>query len=240
MAAGLTDHVWSLSEWIRFPVVRHSHSQLPDQVGGVLDLGPRDVEVRAGAEHLRSQGGDEHAAFAEPRGDLGGGAQGGIDGDPDEVRLDGPRFEAQAVGLLDGAGEDLGVVVVLGQALDVVVERVEGRRRRGCPPAASRRRAACAGDAPPGSPRRCRPGPSRPARPGPWRSRPRPCRSAGPTRVAATPEATTAFNSRAPSRCIASPRSRAQEAISATLAIGRMRPPPRLCVFSRQTRRVRT
>ena len=72
----------------------------------MFDLGPRDIEVRAGAEHVRSEGGDEHAAFAEPRGNLEGRAQRRIDGDPDEVRLHGARFEGQAVGLFHGAGED--------------------------------------------------------------------------------------------------------------------------------------
>ena len=52
---------------------------------------------------------------------------------------------------------------------------------------------------------RARRGPSRPGRRAPSRSRSRPCRSAAPTRAAGTPEATTAFISRAPSRCMASP-----------------------------------
>ena len=57
---------------------------------------------------------------------------------------------------------------------------------------------------------------------------------------AGLPVATTAFISRAPSRCMARLCPRAQRRIAAMLSIGWTRPPPRLCVFSRQTRRVRT
>ena len=54
------------------------------------------------------------------------------------------------------------------------------------------------------------------------------------------PVATTALNSRAPSRCRARPFSAAQPQISATASYGCTRPAPRLCVFSRHTSRVRT
>ena len=61
-----------------------------------------------------------------------------------------------------------------------------------------------------------------------------------PNRAAGMPVATTALNSRAPSRCRARPFSAAQPQISATLSYGWIRPAPRLCVFSRHTSRVRT
>ena len=57
---------------------------------------------------------------------------------------------------------------------------------------------------------------------------------------AGMPVATTAFISRAPSRCMARWFSRAQWRIASMLASGWIRPPPRLCVFSSQTSRVRT
>ena len=59
--------------------------------------------------------------------------------------------------------------------------------------------------------------------------------------AAGMPLATTALNSRAPSRCVAGRRSCAQLAnrLHAPRWAG-SRPPPRLCVFSRHTSRVRT
>ena len=56
----------------------------------------------------------------------------------------------------------------------------------------------------------------------------------------AMPVATDALNSRAPSKCVARLCSWAHRQIRSTSSYGWMRPPPRLCVFSRQTSRVRT
>src|SRR5207245_2642908 len=56
---------------------------------------------------------------------------------------------------------------------------------------------------------------------------------------ALTPEATTALNSRAPSRCSSNPCFRAHFATASIAASGHTRPPLRLCVFSTQTSRDR-
>ena len=53
-----------------------------------------------------------------------------------------------------------------------------------------------------------------------------------PSRAAGTPVATAAFRSRAPSRCVASPRSRAAAVSASSSASGQQRPPDELCVFS--------
>ena len=50
-----------------------------------------------------------------------------------------------------------------------------------------------------------------------------------------TPVATAAFQSRAPSKCVATPFECAQWQIAATLSSEWIRPPPRLWVFSSQT-----
>jgi len=58
-------------------------------------------------------------------------------------------------------------------------------------------------------------------------------------RGASMPVATTAFSRRAPSRCVRRPLCRAQPQIASTVSKGWILPPPRLCVFSIVTRRVR-
>jgi len=57
--------------------------------------------------------------------------------------------------------------------------------------------------------------------------------------AAETPLATTAFHSRAPSRCVTRPSSRAAAVASFIRSNGKTRPPETLWVFSKQTRRVR-
>ena len=52
----------------------------------------------------------------------------------------------------------------------------------------------------------------------------------------ATPSATAAFQSRAPSMCTRSPASREAAITSSVSSTVRTAPPPRLCVFSRRTR----
>ena len=54
-----------------------------------------------------------------------------------------------------------------------------------------------------------------------------------------TPQATLAFQMRAPSRCVASPSDRARSATARACAAGHTRPPARLCVFSIETSDVR-
>ena len=57
--------------------------------------------------------------------------------------------------------------------------------------------------------------------------------------AAGTPDATTAFISRAPSRCVRSPCSRAASSTSCTCSSGQTRPPPMLVVCSTETTRER-
>ncbi len=54
-----------------------------------------------------------------------------------------------------------------------------------------------------------------------------------------TPEATTAFMSRAPSMCVESPRPRATPVTARTVSSGQIEPPPRFDVCSIHTRRLR-
>ena len=180
-------------------------------LGGVLDVVARDVEVGAGAEHLRAEGRDEHARGAEPGGELGGGAERGVDGDPDEVRLDRARFEATGPSVSSTA-----------RARIWALAWSSASRSTWCSSAcraAAAMMPACR--IPPPSTLRSR-----------WASRISVGRAGegradrraqalgeadrdrvevpGPLASPAMPEATTAFISRAPSRCMARPCARAQ------------------------------
>ena len=66
-----------------------------------------------------------------------------------------------------------------------------------------------------------------------------PCRSPDAHRSAGTPVATTALSSRAPSRCVRSPLSRAAARTSSTRSSGQMRPPGSFVVCSTLTSRER-
>ena len=57
-----------------------------------------------------------------------------------------------------------------------------------------------------------------------------------PISAAGTPVATAAFSRRAPSRCVASPSSRAAPVTASSSSSGQHRPPDELCVFSTATR----
>ena len=87
-----------------------------------------------------------------------------------------------------------------------------------------RRRRVCGAAAHGGWHRSNRPGPSRSEPPAPWKNRSRPCRNDVPTHEPGCPDATTAFMSRAPSRCMARLCERAHRAISAMLG-HRVNPP---------------
>ena len=98
------------------------------------------------------------------------------------------------------------------------------RPPRGCPPGASRRRAACARSALGPRDRPGRPAASRPGRPGPWTGSTMTVVAAA-ARVGrrVVPVATAAFQSRAPSRCTGSPAA----ATAASRSSGHTRRPPR-------------
>ena len=67
----------------------------------------------------------QDAFVAEAGAERGGGAEFGIDFEDHDVRVDDLRIEFQAGRGADGVGEDAGVGVIFGQAVDVVLERVE-------------------------------------------------------------------------------------------------------------------
>ena len=89
----------------------------------------------------------QHAFVAEPRAERGGRAELGVDFEDHDVRVDDLRIELQAGRCADRFGEDAGVGVVFGQAVDVVLERVEraGGDDAGLPHAAAERFAMAAG-----------------------------------------------------------------------------------------------
>jgi hypothetical protein len=111
-------------------VARFSHSRLADRVGGALGLRRRDVQVRAGPNLLRRRRVDQHAARLQRRHHSLGRAQLAIDAEKDQVCVHLGRVEAQPWRVGDRLGDDLGVAVVVGEALDVVFQRVQRPRRR--------------------------------------------------------------------------------------------------------------
>ena len=163
---------------------------------------------------------DADAALEQPL------AQAGLVGDRDEVRLDGRGVEP------DPFGEPPRARVVVGEPLDVVVERVEHRGRGDArlaqraaeeelplPRALDRLRRA-------GEDRAERAAePLREAdRDGVGERSPRPSGS--------MPAATEALKRRAPSRWTAAPRSRAASTAARNSSSGQIRPPELRCVFS--------
>ena len=198
-----------------------------------------DVQVRAGPQDLRPEGADEDASRLQAARELRGRAQRRIDGDPDEVRLDRAGFEGEPS------------VSSTARARIWAFAWSSARRSTWCssaysaggddarlPHPAAEDLAQAVGLA--GSARPARPAPSRPGRPAPWRSRSRPCRSGSPRRRPGSPRRrrrSSAGRRRgaSPGRSIG-PRRRSPRRPRSG---GRGRP-PRLCVFSRQTRRVRT
>src|SRR5437879_2307548 len=84
--AGSRSQVWRSGKCMGAPPSdRHGLArERPDLPGRVLRLLPRDIQVRAGADDLGPERGDEHPLGAEPVGDLRGCGELGVDLDPDE------------------------------------------------------------------------------------------------------------------------------------------------------------
>src|SRR5262249_55670488 len=77
---------------------------------------------------LRSDGADEDAVLFQPGGDVLGASELRVNAEPDQVGVNLRRVERQARRVGYCLGENLGVLVIVGQALDVVVERVGTNR----------------------------------------------------------------------------------------------------------------
>src|SRR4051794_18634206 len=90
---------------------------LVDPLDGLLDLLVPDAEMRDRAEPARPEAAHADSPCAQPL------AQAGLVGNGNEVRLDGRGIDP------DPFREPLRARVVVGEALDVVVERVQHRRR---------------------------------------------------------------------------------------------------------------
>ena len=103
--------------------------------------------MRDGADALRGRGVHPDAFVAEAGAECGGGAELGVDFEDDEIRINRFRIEFQPRCVADGIGEDAGVRMILGQAVDVMIERVEraGSEDAGLAPAAAERFAMSAG-----------------------------------------------------------------------------------------------
>jgi len=89
----------------------------------------RHIEMGAGPQALGPGGVDEHPLLGEFCRQLPRGSTGGIHLEKDEVGFDFSGVDVDSRNLLNPRSEQLGVVVVLPQAVDVVIERVQGGRR---------------------------------------------------------------------------------------------------------------
>ena len=89
-----------------------------DHVGGAEQVGAGDVEMRAGAQTLRTAGVDLHAPVEQSGGELGRRASLGGDFEEDEVRLDLVDVDADAVDGRDRVRKRPGVVVIFSQSFD--------------------------------------------------------------------------------------------------------------------------
>ena len=151
----------------------------------------------------------------------------------DEVRLDLVEVDRAARPPCQPSREPPRAGVILGEPLDVVVERVEHRRPRRPPPGASRRRTGASGARPARSSRRA--GEQRAERAAePLREAERDgVEASRPNSAAGTPVATDAFRSRAPSRWTREPALAGRRRSSASSSSsGQQRPPAELCVCS--------
>src|SRR3954471_14842287 len=81
--------------------------------------------MRDGADPLRAVGVHQDAFIAEAGTKRGGCAELGIHFEDDDVSLDDVWVELESVRLANFIGEDAGVGVVLGEAADVVLQRVK-------------------------------------------------------------------------------------------------------------------
>jgi hypothetical protein len=162
------------------------------------------------------------------------GAAVGTNIDLDEVRLHLLEIDPDA-GLDEALAKAACACVVVGDALDVVVERIQ----RGCgddprlapPKKCLPRRASCISS--------CEPAISAPSgQPRPFEKQSATVSNEPPMRALGTPHATAALTSRAPSRCTASSCSRHVATIASISSSGQTRPPELLCVFSTATMRV--
>lgn len=97
-----------------------------DDGDGAIDVAGLDVEMADGADALRRVWHDPEAVGFEFVAELGRRAERGIDIEEGHVGLDGFHVDGEAGDACDGAGEFLGGGVVLGKAVDVMVECVEG------------------------------------------------------------------------------------------------------------------
>ena len=177
--------------------------------------------------------GNEHSLFPR-RGDDGRRRLAGEQVDHDDVRIG--RDDRACRECRQRRRQRTRVRVIVGEPIDVVVERVE--RRRGEDAGLSHRAAEQLARRPRALHRfaRARRASRRSARRGLSRMRPSPCRPAPPNSASDTPLATLAFHSRAPSMWTGTPCSRAIAHISQKSPSGTITPPAPLCVFSTQTR----
>jgi len=93
------------------------------------DLLRGDVEVGDGAHETLAHRTDAHALIGEALGDMGRGEAGSADVEEDDVGLDRLGLNRDARHIRKAVGEQACVGVVLGQALDVVLQRIDAGRR---------------------------------------------------------------------------------------------------------------
>src|SRR5207248_2331453 len=182
-----------------------SSQGIQDNAGGPLDVRAADVEMRDGAQSARPVRREPHAGRRE----LGRGGFGRntvtLQIDHDDVRLRAGRPDGLAVG--QKFGKSFRVLVILHNAIEIVIERIQSRRREnaGLPHPAAESFANLPGAGSSVLPEsQTRADGATEGLGDAHHDRVGALREAG-----VTPAATAAFQSRAPSRCTARPALRA-------------------------------
>ena len=101
-----------------------------DDFGGAGDLLAGDIQMRDRADALWTVGVHPYAFVAKSRSERGGGAEFQIDFEDHDVSIDDLRVEFQAGSDANRLGEEAGIRMIFGEAVDVVIERIAARRRR--------------------------------------------------------------------------------------------------------------
>ncbi len=83
-----------------------------------------DIQVRTGSNRLGSGSMDENAVLLQRGGDVLGRPYFGVDAEPDEIGIHFRRMQLEARRVGYSARNHLCILVVIGEAFDVMVERV--------------------------------------------------------------------------------------------------------------------
>src|SRR5258708_7750984 len=95
---------------------------------GLFNVGAADVEMRDGADELRADRQHQETLRFQPGDEIGGGPQPRVDLEDDNVGVDLWRIEFESVDFAYRGGQQPRVFVIFSEPLNMMIERIEGRR----------------------------------------------------------------------------------------------------------------